>query len=448
MLEKLFKLKENNTTAQRELVGGLVTFMTMAYIIFVQPGVLSIAGMDFDAVMMATCLSAAIATFLMAFLANYPIALAPAMGENFLFLTVAGFTIGGTVLGWRGALTAVLFSGVMFLILAIFKIRQKIIDAIPDSLKHAIAVGIGIFISFIGLIWAGIIEKPETGILTLANLGREPVLLALFGLIVITALLSRNIKGAILWGMLITAVVGIIFGIVEYQGIVETPPSLDPTFFKFDFSLFLTIDFIVIAVIFLFMDLFDTVGTLIGVTSQAGLLKKGKLPRAGQALFSDAVGTVSGSMLGTSTVTSYIESSAGIAYGARTGLASMMTGILFLLSMFFAPLVRMIGGGYEIAKGVFLYPITAPVMIVVGCFMVRGVAKIDWSKFDEAIPAFLVMIGMPLTYSIADGMALGFITYPLLKIFKGKAKDVSPIMYILGLMFLLFIVSRQILIGM
>jgi len=448
MLEKLFKLKENNTTVQRELVGGLVTFMTMAYIIFVQPGVLSMAGMDFDAVMMATCISAAIATFLMAFLANYPIALAPAMGENFLFLTVAGFTIGGTVLGWRGALTAVLFSGVMFLILAIFKVRQKIVDAIPDTLKHAIAVGIGIFISFIGLIWAGIVEKPEAGILTMANLGREPVLLALFGLIVIAALLSREVKGAILWGMLITAVVGLISGIIEYQGIVEAPPSLEPTLFKFDFSLFLTIDFIVIAVIFLFMDLFDTVGTLIGVTSQAGLLKKGKLPKAGQALLSDAVGTVSGSMMGTSTVTSYIESSAGIAYGARTGLASIMTGILFLLSMFFAPLVRMIGGGYEIARGVYLYPITAPVMIVVGCFMVRGVTRINWSKFDEAIPAFLVMIGMPLTYSIADGMALGFIAYPLLKIFRGKAKEVSPIVYILGLMFLVFIISRQVLIGM
>lgn len=446
MLEKIFKLSEHKTTVGREIGGGLITFMTMAYIIFVQPGVLSISGMDFDAVMVATCLGAAIGTFIMAFLANYPVAQAPAMGENFLFLTVAGLSVGGTALGWRGALTAVLFSGVMFTVLTFFKFRQAIIRSLPNSLKHAIAVGIGLFISFIGLGWAGIIEKPKAGILAVADLKRPPVLLALFGLLLIIILLSRKVQGAILWGMLGSTAVGLIFGIIKYQGIVSMPPSLKPTIMKFDFSLFLTLDFLVVAVIFLFMDLFDAMGTLVAVSNQAGLLTKKNENRLGRALMGDAIGTVGGAVFGTSTVNSYIESSAGIAYGARTGLASFTTGILFLLAVFFSPFVKMIGGGCAIEGG-FLYPITAPVMIVVGCMMTKSIKEIDWDTFDEAFPAFLMIIGMPLTYSIADGMALGFIAYPILKVFSGKAKQVPVLMYVLGAMFLVYMISRQLLLG-
>ncbi|MBN2134191.1 MAG: NCS2 family permease [Acidobacteria bacterium] len=455
MLEKIFKLKVHNTTVWQEALGGIITFLTMAYIIFVQPNVLGLApsnvagepNMNSGAIMMATCLSAALATFLMAFLANFPIALAPGMGENFLFLTVAGMTVGGATLGWQGALTAVLFSGVIFLVLSFFKVREKIINSIPDSLKHAIAVGIGLFISFLGLVWSGIIRKPATGgIIEIGNFKQPAVLLSVFGLIIIAGFMSRKIKGGILLGMLAATVVGIIFNIIEYHGITSSPPSMAPTLFKFDFSLFLTLDFIVIAIIFLFMDMFDTVGTLIGVTSQAGLIdKNGNIPRCGRALLSDAVGTVSGSMMGTSTVTSFIESSAGIAAGARTGLASVVTGLLFVAAIFFSPLVSTVGGGVITDSGV-LYPITGPVMIIVGCMMMKGVTKIKWDDFDDAIPAFLIIIGMPLTFTIHNGIALGFIAYPILKLFAGKGKEVSLLSYILGLLFLAYFIIRQIIV--
>lgn len=444
MLNKLFKLEENNTTIKTEVVGGIITFMTMAYIIFIQPQVLSITGMDAGAVMMATCLSAALATFVMGFLANYPIANAPGMGENFVFLTVAGLSVGGVTLGWQGALAAVLFSGVAFVLMSIFRIREKIINSIPDSLKHAIAVGIGLLITIIGLNWSGIIRRPAAGLVEMGDLSQPAVLLATFGLLLIAVLMSRKVKGAILWGMLLTTGAGLIIGLIDYHGIIGAPPSIAPTFFKFNFSLFLTIDFLVIAIIFLFMDLFDTIGTLVGVTTQAGLMKNGKLPRAGRALMSDAIGTVAGSVMGTSTVTSYIESSTGIAYGARTGLANIVTGFLFLLSIFFAPLVKMIGQGVPLASGATLYPITAPVLIIVGCLMMKSVKLIQWEEFDEAMPAFLVIVGMPLTYSPANGMAFGFIAYPVLKFFSGKGKDVSALSYALGGLFLLYLVLRQI----
>lgn len=446
MIKRIFHLEENKTTIRTEIGGGVVTFMTMSYIIFVQPGVLSLAGMDFDSVMMATCISAALATILMGVLANYPIALAPGMGENFLFLTVSATTIGGVKLGWKGALAAVFFSGMVFLFLSCFKVRKKIVNAIPDSMKYAIAVGIGLFIAFIGLEWAGIVVKNPVpnAMLMMGNLGQKPVLLALFGLLVLAILLSCKVKGAILWGILITAVVGIIFGIIQYQGIISPPPSVAKTAFKLDFSLFFTIDFIIIALIFLFMDLFDTIGTLIATASQAGFLKKGKLPRAEKAFIADASGTVAGSLLGTSTVTSFIESTTGVSYGARTGLASLVTALLFLLATFFSPFVKMIGEGVRLESGIILHPVTAPVLIMVGCLMFGGVKKIEWENMDEAIPAFLVILGMPLLYSIADGMALGFIIYPVLKIFKGKAKEISGISWGLSFMFLFFIISRLI----
>jgi AGZA family xanthine/uracil permease-like MFS transporter len=446
-MKKLFQLEKNQTTFRTEIGGGVVTFMTMAYIIFVQPGVLSITGMDFDAVMMATCLSAALATFLMGFLANYPIALAPGMGENFLFVSVSALVIGGSPLGWRGALAAVFFSGLAFLVLSIFKVREKLVNAIPDSMKYSIAIGIGLFISFIGLEWAGIVVKNPApdAMLMLGDLEQRPVLLAVFGIIVLSVLLSRGIKGAILWGILVTATAGLLLGIIRYQGIFALPPSLGKTAFQLDFSKFFTLDFLVIALLFLFMDLFDTIGTLIATASHAGFIRNGKLPRAEKAFLADASGTLAGSLLGTSTVTSFIESTTGVSHGARTGLASVITGILFLLATFFSPLIRMIGAGVPMEGGIILHPVTAPVLVLVGCLMFRGVRRIPWDQLDEAIPAFLVIIGMPLLYSIADGMAIGFIIYPLLKLIRGRGREVSGISWILAVMFSVFLISRVIL---
>jgi len=446
-MKRFFRLRENQTSVRREVGGGLVTFMTMAYIIFVQPGVLSMAGMDFDAVMVATCLAAALATILMGVLANYPIALAPGMGENFLFVTVSALTISGIPLGWRGALAAVFLSGLVFLLLSLLKVRKRLVDAIPDSMKHAIAIGIGLFISFIGLEWAGIVIKNPApdAMLMMGDLSQKPVLLSLFGIVVLAILFSRKVKGAILWGILLTAAGGVLFGIIRYQGVLAPPPSLAATAFQLDFSRFFTLDFLIIALLFLFMDLFDTIGTLIATASQAGFIKNGKLPRAERAFAADASGTLAGSLLGTSTVTSFIESTTGVSHGARTGLASLVTGGLFLLATFFSPLVRMIGEGIPTAQGTLLHPVTAPVLVLVGCLMFRGVKKIPWDQIDEAIPAFLVIIGMPLLYSIADGMAIGFILHPLLKLIRGKGREVSGISWALSLMFLFFLVSRIIL---
>ncbi len=434
MLEKLFRLKEAGTNVRTEAVAGLTTFMAMAYIIFVQPAVLSQAGMDFGAVMVATCLSAFLATLIMGLYANYPIALAPGMGENFYF---AFTVILGMGIAWQSALGAIFISGVVFIILTLFKIREMIIDSIPTSLKNAIAGGIGLFIAFIGLVQAGIVVKSPGGIVMLGNLRQPAVLLAFLGIFLIGILMVRKIPGAILLGILVTAIVGILLGIVKYQGIFSKPPSLAPTLMQLDIFGAFKLGFITVIVVFLFMDLFDTVGTLIGVGEAAGFMREGKLPRANRAFLADAIGTVSGAMLGTSTVTSYIESSTGVAAGGRTGMASVVTALLFLFAIFFYPLVRMIGGGYEVAKGIFLYPVTAPALVIVGSLMLHTVTRIDWKEPSEAIPSFLTLVGMPLTYSIADGLALGFISYPIIKIFSGKGKEVSWLVYLLAILFIL-----------
>lgn len=433
MLEKLFKLKDNNTVMSQEVIGGITTFMTMAYIIFVQPAVLSAAGMDFGAVMIATCLSSAIATFFMAFLANYPIALAPAMGHNFFFVYTICIAMG---VPWQTALGANFISGAAFIILAIFGLREMLINAIPDSLKQAIAVGIGLFIALIGFQWAGIIVYKPGTVLGLGNLHSPPVLLAIFGLLLITGLYTYRVKGAIVIGILVTALVGIPFSIVKYQGIISMPPSIAPTFFKLNIKAALTFSMIPTIFILFFLDLFDTVGTLIGVSEQAGFVKDGKLPRARKALLSDALGTLVGTLLGTSTVTSYIESSTGVASGARTGLANIMTGILFIIALLFYPLVKMIGGGYAIENGV-LYPVTAPALIIVGTLMMSSVSRIKWSDFTEAIPAFLTIVIMPYAYSITEGIAVGFIFYTLLKAITGKFRDIHPILLIFTILFIL-----------
>jgi AGZA family xanthine/uracil permease-like MFS transporter len=433
-LSGYFKFKENNTNFRTEITAGFTTFLTMAYIIFVQPAVLSQGGMDFGAVMVATCLSAALATLIMGLLANYPIALAPGMGENFFFVFTVIIAMG---IGWRTALGVIFISGVLFLLLTILKVRERIIETIPASLRNAIAVGIGFFIAFIGLVNAGLVVKPAAGMVQLGDVRSKPTLLALLGLFIIVTLMIKKIRGAILWGMLVTTLVGLLIGGVVYHGILSNPPSASPTFLKLDIIGALKWELFTIIIVFLFMDVFDTIGTLIAVSEEAGFMRAGRLPRAGRALMADAVGTVFGSLAGTSTVTSYIESCAGIEEGGRTGLTSLTVGLLFLVSLFFYPLAKMVGGGYEVASGALLYPITAPALIVVGSMMTRNIVKVDFSDYTESIPAFLVMLGMPLTFSIADGLAFGFISYPILKIVSGRAKEASWLTYVLGLVFLL-----------
>ncbi len=405
--------------------------MTMSYIIFVQPTVLSHAGMDFGAVMMATIISSIIAILIMGLYANYPIALAPAMGENFLF---AYTIVLGMGVAWNKALGIVFVSGVIFIILTLFKIREAVVNGVPSSLKNSIAAGIGIFITFIGLQWAGVIAKsPATGV-TLGELRTFHVLLFFIGLIIMFFLIARKIKGAILWGIVITAIIAVPMGIVKFHGVVSKPPSIGPTFFKLDILGALRWEYITPIVVLFLLDFFDTVGTLIGVGSHAGFLKDGKLPRAGKALMADAIGTVAGSLLGTSTVTSYIESAAGVSEGGKTGLANMFTALFFLLAIFFYPVVKAIGGGYSAGEDVY-YPITAPALVVVGALMIKTVANIKWDDITEAIPAFLILIGIPLTYSISDGMALGFISYPIMKLFAGRVKEVHPVMWVLFFVF-------------
>lgn len=432
MLERLFRMSEQASDTRTEVLGGVTTFMTMSYIVFVNPSVLSGAGMDFGAVMTATCLSAGIATWAMGLIANYPIALAPAMGENFFFLSV----VVGMGVPWQVALAAVFASGVVFFVLTFLRVRELIIDAIPRSLKHAIAVGIGLFIAFIGMTGAGIVERSDQMLLRLGDLSRAPTAVALAGLLVTIALMARRVKGAIVLGMLFSTLLAWTTGLVEWQGLVSLPPSLSPTLLALDLRGILDTAMIPIVVIFLFMAVFDAIGTLIGVSEQAGLLVDGKLPRATSALLADSSGTVVGSLLGTSTVTAYIESATGVEAGARTGLANMVTGSLFFLALFFSPLVRMIGGGVPVEGGAVLNPMTAPALIVVGCLMVTNVRRVDWDDWTESLPAFLVMVGIPFSWSIADGIAFGFISYPTLKLLSGRAREASALVYFLGLLFI------------
>jgi len=437
MLERYFRLSEHGTTVRREVRGGLVTFLTMSYIIFVQPAVLGMAGMDPGAVMTATCVASALATLIMAFGANYPVALAPCMGENFFFVSVAGLTVAGTQVGWRGALGAVFVSGVLFLALSLFKVRERIFAAIPGSLRHAIAVGIGVFIALIGL-KEGAIVVDAPAFVGLGDLSQGAPLLTLFGLVLTAVLLVRRVPGAILIGLVATALAGLPFGLVTYPGgaPVSAPPSLAPIALQLDLGVLLAPGMAGIVLVFLLMVLFDTIGTLTGVAEQAGLMKEGTLPRAGRALLSDAVGTTAGALLGCSTVSSYIESAAGVAEGARTGLASVVTALLFLGALFFAPVVQMVGGGMIVAEGAPpLHPVVAPVMILVGAMMATGVRRIEWDDPTESIPAFLVIVGMPFTYNIATGLALGFIAYPLLKLLAGRGREVSWLVYVLGAVF-------------
>jgi AGZA family xanthine/uracil permease-like MFS transporter len=434
VLERLFGLRAAGTTVRREVVGGLTTFLTMAYIVVVNPAVLSQAGMDFGAVMTATCLSAGIATAVMGLAANYPIAMAPAMGGNFFFLAVA-VAMGH---GWRVALGAVLMSGLAFLALTAFGVRERLIDALPMSLRHAIAVGIGIFITLLGFTAAGIVERPPGGgILHLGDVTRAPTLVACAGVLVTFALLARGVRAALLAGIGLATALAWSLGLVHWQGLFAPPPSLAPTVLQLDVVGALQPRALPAVLIFLFMAVFDAIGTLVAIGEQGGFFRDGKLPRARRALLADSAGTVVGACLGTAPVTAYVESAAGVAAGARTGVANLVTAAGFVLALFCAPLVRMIGGGVPIEGGAVLQPLTAPALIVVGALMARNVTHVDWEDPTEAFPAFLVMVGIPFTWSIADGIAFGFVAHPIVKLLAGRGREASPVAYVLAILFVL-----------
>ncbi len=435
MLERLFALSAHRTTVGRETLGGCTTFATMSYIVFVQPVVLGAAGMDAGAVMVATCLSAAAATLLMGLLANYPIALAPAMGHNFFFAYTVVLTLG---IPWQQALGAVFVSGSAFVLLSFVGFREHLVNAVPASLKHAIAAGIGLLIALVGLQWGGLVVSHPATLVTLGSLSSPPALLTLLGLVVTAVCLARGLRAAILLGMVATLGTALAAGLVEFAGIVDRPPSLAGTFLQLDIVGALRTGLVTVVFVFFFLDLFDTVGTLIGVTQEAGLLAEdGSLPRARRALLADALATVFGALLGTSTVTSYVESASGVSAGARTGLANLVVAALFLVALFFAPLVAMIGRGVETADGARLYPVVAPALILVGCFMMKGVGRIRWGESDEAVPAFLTIVMMPLAFSITEGIAFGFIAYALLKIVRGRVRDVPAVVLLFAALFVL-----------
>ncbi len=429
MLEKYFNLKENKTTVKTEVLAGITTFMTMAYILAVNPDILSAAGMDKGAVFTATALSALVGTLVMALYAKLPFALAPGMGLNAFF----AFTI---VLGmghsWQFALTAVFIEGLIFILLTVFNIREMIVNSIPINIKHAISVGIGLFIAFIGLKNAGIIVSNPATLVSLGDITNIAenggALVAIITLVITGALLAMRVKGALLYGILIGAAIGFPFGISHLPGSFDlTPPSLSPIFMKFEWTNILTMDMLLVVFTFLFVDMFDTVGTLIGVSSKANMLdKEGRVPRVKQALMADAVGTTVGAILGTSTVTTYVESAAGVSEGGRTGLTALTTAGLFLLALFFSPLFLMIPGAA-----------TAPALILVGAMMMTPVKNINFDDFTESIPVFLTIIMMPLTYSIAEGILFGILSYVILKTLTGKFKDVSIVMIVLAVLFIL-----------
>lgn len=429
MLEKFFQLKKNNTNVRTEIIAGITTFMTMAYILAVNPAILSAAGMDQGAVFTATALSAAIATLVMALVAKLPFALAPGMGLNAFFAFTVVLGMGHT---WQFALTAVFIEGIIFILLTAFNIRELIIKAIPMNIKHAISVGIGLFIALIGFKNAGVVIDNQA---TLVGLGKvvdvstnAAPLVALITLVITGALLARKVRGALLIGIFIGTVLGIPFGLTNLPTSFEVaPPSLSPIFAKFEWANILTIDMALVLLTFLFVDMFDTVGTLIGVASKANMLDKdGQIPRVKQALFADAIGTTVGAVLGTSTVTTYVESASGVGEGGRTGLTAATTGVLFLVALFFSPLFLMIPSAA-----------TAPTLILVGVMMFTPITKIDLTDFTESIPAFLTIVMMPFTFSIAEGIVFGMLSYVILKVLTGKYKDISIISYLLALLFVL-----------
>ena len=451
-LDKIFHLKENHTDVKTEVMAGITTFMTMAYILAVNPNILSASGMDRGAVFTATALSAFIATCLMALLSNYPFVLAPGMGLNAYFTYTVVLGMGYT---WQQALAAVFAEGIIFILLSLTNVREAIFNSIPMNLKHAVSVGIGLFIAFIGLQNAKIVVGNDSTLVSIFSFKSSvaegtfssqgiTVLLALIGVLVTAILLAKNVKGGILWGILITWILGIICQLTHlyvpnadlgYYSLLPdfsngiSVPSMMPTFMKMDFSIVFSLDFVVIMCAFLFVDMFDTLGTLIGVASKADMLDKdGKLPKIKGALLSDAVGTSVGAVCGTSTVTTFVESASGVAEGGRTGLTSLVAGVLFALSLLLSPIFLAIPSFA-----------TAPALIVVGYLMLTSVTKIDFNDMTEAIPCFIAIIAMPFMYSISEGISMGVISYVVINVITGKAKEkkISLLMYILAVLFIL-----------
>jgi AGZA family xanthine/uracil permease-like MFS transporter len=427
MLDKFFKITENKSTLKTEIIAGITTFMTMVYILAVNPSILSDAGMDKDAVFTATALSALIATLVMALVAKLPFALAPGMGLNAFFAYTVVLGMGYT---WQFALTAVFLEGLIFLLLTALNIRELIINSIPLNLKHAISVGIGLFIAFIGLQSTGLIVDNPATLVSLGSMKNPGVLIGLTGVVVTGVLLAKKVKGALLIGILASTIIGLFVGVTvvpdDFQ-FVSLPPSIEPIFFKFDFSQVFSFDMLIVLFTFLFVDMFDTVGTLVGVSSKADMLDKdGKVPRVKRALFADSIGTTVGAILGTSTVTTYVESAAGVSEGGKTGMTALTVAVMFGLALFCAPIFMMIPP-----------EATASALIIVGLFMISPIMKIDLNDFTEAIPAFLTIIMMPLTYSIAQGIVFGMLSYVILKVLTGRHKEVKPIMYIIAVLFII-----------
>ncbi|TJX65946.1 NCS2 family permease [Soehngenia saccharolytica] len=423
--EKRFKLKENGTDVKTELIAGLTTFMTMAYILIVNPSILSEAGMDWGGVFTATALASLIACIAMALLSNYPFALAPGMGLNAFFTYTVVFQMGKS---WQFALTAVFIEGIIFIILSLFKVREAIFNAIPMNLKKAVSVGIGLFIALIGFVNAGIVTANGGTIIGLGDLSSKGAILSIIGIIIMAVLSYRKVKGSLLIGILITTIIGIFMGVAELpSSILKLPPSLAPVAFKFEWNNVFTFDMLIVVFTFLFVDIFDTVGTLIGVSQKANMLDKdGKLPKASQALLADAIGTTVGACLGTSTVTTYVESAAGVSEGGRTGLTSLTVGFMFLIALFFSPIFSIIPA-----------QATAPALILVGLAMMSQVGEIDFKDYTEAVPAFLTIVMMPFAYSIAQGIVFGMVSYVLIKLLTGRYKEVSAVMWILAILFIL-----------
>lgn len=427
-IAKYFKLDELNTSVRTEFIAGLTTFVSMAYILFVNPSVLGAAGMDKGAVFTATAVSAAIATLFMGIVALYPIAIAPGLGVNafFSYSVVIGMGV-----KWQTAMAGVLVAALIFLVLTFFKVREKIINLIPQNMKLAIAAGIGLFIAFIGLHDAGLIVASKDTMVSLGHLTSPTSLLAIFGIIVTFVLLSMRMPPAIFVGMVLTSIVGIIFGLIKLPSSLVSPvPSLAPTFGQSITHLgdINSIQLITVVITFLLVTFFDTAGTMIGLATQAGFMKNNEMPRAGRALMADAVGMTVGAVVGTSPTSAYVESSSGIAVGGRSGLTSVFTGLFFLLALFFSPLLTVVTS-----------QVTAPALIVVGVLMAKSLRQIEWDDLAVAAPAFLVVIGMPLTYSISDGIALGFILYPITMLATGRGKQVHALMYGLAILFVIFL---------
>jgi len=420
-ISRYFGLREQGTSVRTEFIAGLTTFLTMVYIIFVNPQILGKTGMDPGAVFVATCIAAAASTLVMALYANYPIALAPGMGLNAFFAFTVVLTDKFT---WQQALAAVFCSGVLFFLISVFRLRQYVIESIPTNLKFAVSAGVGLFLAIIALEEAKIVVDHPATLVTLGNLTNPTAILALAGFVLIAALNHRRIIGGTLIGILVVAVIGLPLGLATFSGVVSMPPSLAPTLLQMDFSRMWELSFIVVVFAILFVDVFDNAGTLIGVTHRTGLMQNGTLPRMKQALISDSFAAMFGAAIGTSTTTSYIESAAGIQSGGRTGLTAVFVAMFFLLALFFSPLAGMVPA-YA----------TAAALLYVACVMARGLAEIDWTDITEYAPAVVTALAMPLTYSIATGIGLGFITYAAMKIVAGKAREAAPAVLVLAVLF-------------